>query len=236
METSRMDQRAPLVSVIVRTLGRPTLARSIASLSAQTYRPLEIVIVNAGATILIPPRTPPGVRCRVVDGGPYDRPQAANAGLAAASGEWLAFLDDDDAFLPTHIESLWRMATASDGALVAYSATQCLDEHGRPDIVIGSGFDRLKLFSMNYIQIGAALFAQSLVSQGCRFDEEFECMQDWDFWLQLAQRTHFVHTGEATNLWSAFGGGSGCGMGANTDSALQARYFRAPHPQVESAR
>jgi glycosyltransferase involved in cell wall biosynthesis len=200
------------------------LVRSVASVVHQTHRPIELVIVNAGASTLAPPRAAAGISLRVVDGGPYNRPQAANAGLTAASGEWIVFLDDDDAFLPGHVESLWRKASASDGALVAYSATRCLDADGRAAATIEVEFDRLKLFSMNYIQIGAALFARSLVDEGCRFDEDFECLQDWDFWLQLAQRTHFVHTGEATNLWSAFSGGSGCGMGSNSNELMRERF------------
>ena len=218
-----MHEAAPLISVVVRSQGRPSLARSLASVASQTWRPLEIVIVNAGTSLIVPPPARPGLASRVIGGGPYDRPRAANAGLDAARGEWIVFLDDDDAFMPDHVESLWR-AAAGSGALVAYSATQCLDEQGRTAKTLAMDFDRLKLYSLNYIQIGAALFSRTLVAEGCRFDEEFECLQDWDFWLQLAQRTHFVHTGLATNLWSAFSGASGCGMGANSDERQFDRF------------
>ena len=212
-----MHEDLPLVSVIVRSVGRASLAATIGSIARQSYRPVEIVIVNAGASRLPPLPALPRIDSRVIEGGPYNRPRAANAGLAAARGDWIVFLDDDDAFLPDHIESLLRRVRASDGALLAYSATQCLDSDGRTAMTIEVEFDRLKLFSLNYIQIGAALFSRTLVEDGCRFDDELECLQDWDFWLQLAQRTHFVHTGKATNQWSAFSGGSGCGMGSNSN-------------------
>ena len=225
METSRMHENRPLVSVIIRSLGRPSLARSFISVVEQRHRPLEVVLVNAGASSISIAETR-AIPVRMVGGGPYDRPGAANAGLATARGEWIAFLDDDDAFLPEHIESLLQALRESDGARVAYSATQCLDAEGQAASTIDIAFDRLKLFSRNYIQIGAALFARSLVLEGCRFDEDFECLQDWDFWLQLAQRTHFAHTGKATNLWSAYDGASGCGMGANSDNDRFERYSR----------
>jgi len=223
MEASRMHETGPLVSVVIRSLGRPSLARSVTSVVEQRHRPLEIVVVNAGAYGISLPETS-AVPVRVIEGGPYDRPAAANAGLLAARGEWIAFLDDDDAFHPDHIESLLQALRASDGALLAYSATRCLDTAGNTASIIDVAFDRLKLFSLNYIQIGAALFSRTLVLEGCRFDENFECLQDWDFWLQLAQRTHFAHTGEATNLWSAYGGGSGCGLGPNSDRDQFERY------------
>ncbi|MGZ5046294.1 MAG: glycosyltransferase [Usitatibacter sp.] len=209
----------PLVSVIIRSLGRPSLAPSVESVLVQTHRPIEIVIVDAGSNGLPPLPWCSGVECRIVRAGALNRPRAANAGLAAARGEWLIFLDDDDAFLPGHIESLVRQCTEQPDVLVAYSATSCVDDAGIEVDVLAKAFDRLKLFERNYIQIGAALFNRRIVLEGYRFDESFESLQDWDFWIQLAQRTRFAYTGEATNRWSAFSGGSGSGRGANSDPA-----------------
>jgi glycosyltransferase involved in cell wall biosynthesis len=210
-----MDAK-PLVSVLIRTIARPSLAQSVASALRQTHRPIEIVVVNAGATPLPPLPSQAGVDLRVVEGGPYTRPQAANVALAQARGEWLVFLDDDDAFMPRHVESLLKRLRESDGAQVAYSATACLDAQGRAAGFIDSDFNRLKLLARNYIQIGAALFSAALVAEGYRFDESFDSLQDWDFWIQLAQRTHFVFTSKATNLWFAFTGASGAGVGSNS--------------------
>ncbi|MBC8023683.1 MAG: glycosyltransferase, partial [Burkholderiales bacterium] len=205
----------PLVSVLIRTLGRATLARSVAAALAQTHRPLEIVVVNAGAKPLPPLPAPVEVEIRVVDGGPYDRSRPADAALANAKGEWLVFLDDDDAFAPGHVESLLASAELSGGARVAYSATAAVEPDGSAKLVIGCDFDRLNLFIGNYMQIGAALFSASLVAEGARFDEAIECFEDWDFLIQLAQRTHFVYTGKPTNHWYAYAGESGAGLGAN---------------------
>ena len=204
-----------LVSVLIRTLGRATLARSIAAAHAQTHRPLEIVVVNAGTAPLPPLPSTPGVEVRVVTGGPYDRPRAANAALANARGDWLVFLDDDDAFAPPHVGSLLDAASRAPGARVAYSATAVVEPDGKARMIIGAGFNRLHLFIGNYMQIGAALFHRSLVAEGARFDERLGCYEDWDFIIQLAQRTYFTYTGRPTNLWFAHAGESGAGMGAN---------------------
>ena len=215
--------RDPLVSVLIRSIGRETLARSVAAALAQTHRPLEIVIVNAGTKPLPPFPSAGDVRVLVVREPGATRPHAANVALDHARGDWCIFLDDDDTFAPDHVRSLLDAAQRS-GAAVAYSSTLCVDQYGRADMVVGAPFDRVHLVHGNYIQIGAALFAASLVALGARFDESLECLQDWDFWIQLAQLTHFEYTGKATNFWSAFMGASGAGMGSNGRAEVTAPF------------
>jgi glycosyltransferase involved in cell wall biosynthesis len=205
----------PLVSVLIRTLGRATLGRSIESALAQTHRPLEIVVVNAVAKPLPPLPPARDSEIRIVEGGPYDRPRAANAALANATGDWLIFLDDDDTYTPTHVEWLLAAAQASGGARVAYSATACVEPDGKTSLVIGGPFHRLQLFTANYLSISAALFHKSLPAAGARFDESFACLEDWDFMIQLAQLTYFIYTGRPTNHWYAHAGESGAGLGPN---------------------
>lgn len=217
---------SPLVSVIIRSLGRASLVSSVESVLAQTHRPVEVVIVHAGGTAVSSLGPFASLTLRVVDAGPLNRPRAANAGLSSARGDWLIFLDDDDSFLPQHLESLLRKQSEMPDALVAYSATECIDESGTNVETLAREFDRLRLFERNYIQIGAALFSRRLVAEGYRFDEAFECLQDWDFWIQLAQRTRFAFTGNATNRWCAFSGGSGCGRGSNSDPARYVPFRR----------
>src|SRR5439155_14919890 len=75
----------PLVSVVTRTLGRPCLADVAASLSDQTHRPLQWVIVNASGQPLEAVPSAAGVATLVVsEGRRLPRAQALNAGLAAA--------------------------------------------------------------------------------------------------------------------------------------------------------
>jgi glycosyltransferase involved in cell wall biosynthesis len=209
----------PLVSVLIRTTGRSLLMRALAATTAQTHRPLEIVLVNAGGKPLSLLNAPPDVPVRIVEGGPYDRPRAANAALEHAQGEWLVFLDEDDAFAPTHVETLLAALARSPGARVAYSGTAVVEPDGKARMVIGADFNRLHLFIGNYMTIGAPLFSRALVAEGVRFDERLGCFEDWDFIIQLAQRTHFVYTGLPTYLWFAYAGQSGAGMGDNKREA-----------------
>jgi glycosyltransferase involved in cell wall biosynthesis len=221
---SRLDYSAframntpPLVSAIVRTVGRPELPRALASLAAQHYRPIEIVIVNAASIPLALPATP-GLRRNVIDPGrPLPRPEAANAGLAAARGDWMIFLDEDDAIEADHIELLVATAAIS-GSAVAYSQTRLVDAAGATTRFLGGGpFNREALLRSNYLSIHAVLFSRAFVDAGARFDESFEIFEDWDFWLQLSERCDFAFTGKATAIYSMDSGASGAGGGANQD-------------------
>ena len=80
---------APLVSVIIRSVDRPELATALASVAAQTYPAIEVVLVDATG------RHGPAPACgeRPVrlcgEGTPVSRSRAANLGLDNAAGRWL---------------------------------------------------------------------------------------------------------------------------------------------------
>ncbi|MEO5695401.1 MAG: glycosyltransferase [Usitatibacter sp.] len=203
----------PLVSVVTRTMGRPELSRALASIAGQGYRPLEIVLVDAGATG-IAMKQHAGIPVRMVTGGPYDRPRAANAGLKATRGAWIVFLDEDDEIAPNHIAQLLATATVA-GLPVAYSQTQLVDANG-PGRIFGGPFNREALLRSNYLTIHSVLFHRSLLADA-RFDEELTTFEDWDFWLQLSSRTPFAFSGTPTAIYQAAAGASGAGSGANLD-------------------
>ena len=97
----------PLVSVIVRSTGRPVARRRRSRRSRRrTIRAIEVVRRRGVRRRRIRrSRSAAGrIRCgSCAAPRGCDRPEAANAGLDAATGDWITFLDDDDVFLPDHV-------------------------------------------------------------------------------------------------------------------------------------
>src|SRR5260370_29458006 len=95
----------PQVSAIIAVYnGAATVAQAIDSVLAQTFGDLDLIVVNDGST-----DGTPGVlrnygdRIRVVDQPNCGVAAARNAGVSASRGEYIAFLDSDDACAPTKI-------------------------------------------------------------------------------------------------------------------------------------
>jgi tetratricopeptide (TPR) repeat protein len=206
------------VSVIVRSIGRETLARSLQSIAGQDYRAIEVVLVLASGTA----HPPVPERCgafpvkAVQPGRPLSRAEAAEAGIRAAGGEWLTFLDDDDAMLPDHIASLASTAARGKGERAVNGRAMMVFKDGSRHFW-GQHFALSELYQRNFVSLTALLFHRSLLEQGVRFDPALEMHEDWDFALQIAHLTRFLDDPRPTFLWYADLGTSGGGAGGNID-------------------
>ena len=214
-----MQTDSPLVSVVLRSLDRPELPRALAAIESQTWRPIEIVFVDAGAKgLTLEGRT----TLPVVTVSPRERllrSPAMNAALDAARGEWVVFLDEDDSWAPEHVADLVTAARNSASG-VAYSQTKLLDNDDRLIRLLGGPFRRDLLIQSNYLSSNAVLFSRKYLDMGHRFDLSYECFEDWDFWMQLVQHGDFAFTGRPTAYYYPEAGQSNSGGGANLDKAF----------------
>ena len=219
----------PLVSILIRSMDRPTLVRALDSAAAQTWHNLEIVVVAAcGASHRPLPDSWQGRPLRLVFPTPdrrLPRPDAANAALEAARGEWLNFLDDDDEFLPEHIATLLAAPRTQDERVI-FSRTRVVDEQARILGHVSHAGNRVQLYFHSRATTCALLFHRSLVDEGVRFDRDFAVHEDHDFQVNCATRSEFVFVDAATCVWHGRTGDSGCGFGANNDAALRKESVR----------
>ncbi|MGH8714411.1 MAG: glycosyltransferase [Casimicrobiaceae bacterium] len=216
---------SPQVSIIVRSIARPTLNDALASIAIQDYPNIEVVTIGAsGPSHPTPPDFAGPHPLRFVPGGlSLSRPAAANAGLDAARGEWITFLDDDDVFLAGHIGGMVAAQRDARDARVVHSLARVRFADGGTEL-FGHPFSPLQLYERSYIHLSSALVSRGLLALGCRFDETLDMHEDWDFFLQCAQHGGFHFVPLQTFEWRADLGTSGAGAGANQDDARFAMY------------
>jgi tetratricopeptide (TPR) repeat protein len=232
-----MSAAPPLVTVIVRSMARPTLDAALASIGAQDYPALEVVVASAcGPAHPVLPALAGVHALRLVPAASrLTRPAAANAGLDAARGEWISFLDDDDVFLPGHVTALMAARAAATEAGLIHSFARGVFNDGHVER-FGQPHALIQLFERNYIHLSTSVFARALVQSGCRFDESLDILEDWDFFLQLAQRTAFHFVPLQSFEWRAEAGDSGAGGGGNQDDARFALFRDRIYAKWASAR
>jgi glycosyltransferase involved in cell wall biosynthesis len=203
----------PLVSIIVRTKDRPKLLmRALRSIAVQTYRPIEVVVVNDGGCPL------DAAELRTVQGDlslnylPLERntgrAHAGNVGIENAHGEYIGFLDDDDECYPEHVETLISFMNQS-GCKVAYAAVEFVEELSRgdsdPPITRVKGrfaktFSYDDLVIANYIPLISLLFRADVL-KAFMFDEAFELYEDWDMLIRAAEAAPFQFVDKITSVY-----------------------------------
>jgi glycosyltransferase involved in cell wall biosynthesis len=117
------------VTVVIPTYNRPDLLpRALRSVAGQTFRDVDVVVVNDGGEW--PSSITPSVGgypvrlCLRPHGGPA---AARNSALAASDSEYVAYLDDDDEWRPDHLECLVSTLAGSRGHAVAYGVADVMD-------------------------------------------------------------------------------------------------------------
>lgn len=222
-----------IVSVLIRTMNRPSLQAAIASVVAQSFSGWEIILVNASGHPLT--SLPGGIAERVTQtlepGRPLGRSAAANALLDAARGTYAVFLDDDDQLMPDHLHKLVVALEADLPLIAAYSDVRATLVPGNDDLdtrihVYQREFDRSLLQFQNYLPIHSMMFRMEAVRRPTvsRFDEGLALFEDWDFWLQLTAKGEFKRVPGVSALYkldASTGSGHAVANGALRDSMLQ---------------
>jgi glycosyltransferase involved in cell wall biosynthesis len=204
----------PIVSVIIPAFNRTSvIANAIQSVLEQSFQEFEIIVVDDGSrdgmaeTVLRMAQSEP--RIRLIRHESNRGAQAArNTGIRAALGEWIAFLDSDDTWVPNSLEV--RMAAArSRNVQVVHSAGFLLR--------FGEGeretFEVPALSGNVYRQLLRApgpLFPALLVSAKALgaiggLDEALIAYQEWDTAIRLARRFEFAFVPEPTFVYDCRG-------------------------------
>ena len=235
-----------LVSVIVPCFnGEKYLAEAIQSALDQTYRPIEIIVVDDASTdrsAEIAASFGPPVRV-IRNERNMERSWSRNRAVRESAGEWLAFLDADDLWLPEKLERQIAFAANNPDCGMVFSKACCFSDAGgvRRSLDVmggkhsGERLDRL-LVRMNFIPILTVLLRRRCFDAVEGFDDSTRWVQgceDYDLWLQVANRFPVGFVDEVIALYRIHPGqttGSARRM-AITAARVRWRHMRR-HPEV----
>ena len=213
----------PKVSVIIPAYNSMTyLPETLQSLLDQTYSDFEALVINDGSTDhteeWVSQQTDP--RIKLISQVNKGLSGARNTGIAAATGEYLAFLDADDLWHPTKLEKQVECLDNNPDAGLVYTWVALINEHGVPTGRLfknsqeGNVWEHLIL--QNIVESGSVAMVRRQCFETCGvFDINLRSfVEDWDMWLRIALHYPFKaiseplvyyrqHSQSASRNWAA---------------------------------
>lgn len=216
-ETNPAAVETPSFSVVIPCYNSAAyLTQTLDSVRNQTWPAHEVIVVDdvsSDASVEIARSAGARVLSTGTNSGPS---RARNLGIQAATAEFVAFVDADDYWEPTHLEELAGLIQRCPSASVVYSRVRMTD--GVIAVAplrdpAGVPLDlRARLFQLNPVpQSAAAARRRSLLEAG-GYDETLRFSEDFDLWLRLSRTTLFaashaitvhyrIHPGQATRQY-----------------------------------
>ncbi len=204
----------PLISIIMPVYnGARFLQHTLDSLLAQTCGDWELIVVDDGSTDTTPELLAQYddqrfIKIRKDNGG---EAHTRNVGLKHASGEFIAFLDADDLYLPTALADMAAFLAAHREYDAAFSDGYLCDENDqilsrltehRSGVYTGNILEPLVL-TADVITVPVCTLTRRMVIQQhqIEFDEKLVIGPDWDFWIRLARYAHFGYLDKPTCMY-----------------------------------
>ena len=197
-------QSAPVISVIIPTFNSADyIPQALDSVLNQTYRDFEIIVVDDGSTdhtqTVLAPYMPQIRYIWRENGGPS---RARNAGIQAARGRYIAFLDADDLWVPTKLEVQAQVLDTRPEVGLVFGDTQVFD---RERILVDSFLRQKRQYSAlaasptveqafltlirdNFIPTSTVMVRRQCIATVGMFDESLLSAEDKDLWLRIAMR------------------------------------------------
>ena len=194
----------PKVSVIIPTHNRDEfLGSTIASVLSQTYSDFEIIVVddNSGDRTHEVIKSIKDGRMKYIRHRDNMGPSAArNTAISSASGEYIAFLDDDDEWIPEKLQKQVELLDKCEPNICGvYSNRLVVDKLSNRIISTSPQAKKLKGNLLYQLSIGSPIHTSTvLIRKRCiekvgLFDETMSYMEDRDFWIRLSLNWDFEY-------------------------------------------
>ncbi len=179
------------------------VVEAIESMLAQGRDDLEVIVVDDGSTDdTLKKLFPFKDRVKIMTEDNKGPAAARNRGIEAARGEWIAFQDCDDRWLPGHLDRLERAVLENPGAAMVYSDAMLIDEEGaeiKKKRAPGPGRDFfLTVLMDNTVSTPAVCVRREVLVSAGMFYPPLRSAQDWDMWLRIGYGYKVVHVPEIT--------------------------------------
>jgi glycosyltransferase involved in cell wall biosynthesis len=200
----------PLVSVVIPAYNVALyLEDAVKSLQSQTYTHLHIIIVNDGSkdnTAEVADRlVAEDPRIEVIHKANAGVSAARNDALRAVKGEYVCFLDADDAYLPQKVEKQVAYLQAHPDTALVYSDNYNGDVNLKP---VGEAVSnhppvpfKEAFMYRNWFSPIAPMLRTSLVKKVGFFDATLHGGEDWDYWIRCLEYTDFAHIPEPLGIY-----------------------------------
>ncbi len=190
---------------------------ALESVFRQTYRAIEVIVVANGSTdgSLDVLRRYAG-RCRIVAQADLGQSGARNAGIRAAAGEFVAFLDADDAWKPEKLERQMACFVRRPEVGLVYCSIEVADAELRPEGRVvratfrGHVLDAFVKWPGRAIVVGGesgAVVRRSVLDVVGPFDTSLSISGGWDMWRRIATRYAIDLVPEPLVLYREHGSG-----------------------------
>lgn len=220
------------------------LPTSISSLMAQTQGDWELIAVDDGSVdgTLNWLRAQTDPRIRVITQQNAGVSAARNAGLAACSGQYVAFLDADDTWAPRFLEATLNALHTQPDRVLAYCGWQNLGIEGaRGDPFVPPDYEgpgkTLALLGGCRWPIHACLTRREAIEAAGRFDTRLKIGEDYLLWMEVAARGAIVRVPEVLAYYHHHGVAQATGnkvQGA-LDTLKAKQIFLERHPEITQA-
>jgi glycosyltransferase involved in cell wall biosynthesis len=191
-------KETPLVSVVIPTFNRSQfIAEATASALNQTYRNIEVIVVDDGSTDdtreVLHTKFSADTRFRYIYQTNQERARARNLGIRVAKGDYIAFLDSDDLWLPTKITSQVEVLTEQPDASMVVTWWKMFDQSGTNTVIQCPALQDVQLpdfdlrqATCNRIGSSTPLIRSEKLKEGKGFSHHLVPFEDWSLWARIA--------------------------------------------------
>ena len=202
----------PLVSVLIPCFNAERyVGAALESVLAQTYAPIEVIVVDDSSTDasagVIAGYAAQGVKLLASTG--KGAAASRNQAFSASTGQFVIFLDADDAFVPAHVAALFNRLTGCDAAVAmgpwdrfsqdpaecSFPARPSYRDAPGPEWLITDWAE-----GMAMTQCGQFLIPRTLIEQAGGWNEDLSVLDDFEFFARLISRSQGVRFAQGAGL------------------------------------